>query len=124
MLGTVKLTAKDLLWWPKDGEQWSVNGATGEKLLQFHWGNSHTHEDNCRGLQTVFRYICAKGAEFSPASAKALCAHQVPRLTESIMGSQDVVITLYNHLNTESTKTPENQGALWDAKLSKGVRQS
>jgi len=40
------------------------------------------------------------------------------------MGSQDVVITLYNHLNTESTKTPENQGALWDAKLSKGVRQS
>ncbi|KAG1855658.1 hypothetical protein DFJ58DRAFT_841086 [Suillus subalutaceus] len=100
MLSTVKLTTKDLPWWPKDGEQWPVDGATNEKLLRFRWGESNTHDDNYRGLQTVFRYICAKGAEFSPGSARALHA----------ISDKDL-------LDRVHTKYQDLQKALWAAKM-------
>ncbi|KAG1900835.1 uncharacterized protein F5891DRAFT_1188322 [Suillus fuscotomentosus] len=131
MLGTVKLTAKDLPWWQKDGEQWPVDSATSEKLFRFRWGESHTHEDNYRGLQTIFRYICAKGAEFSPASAKALRAISDEELLDRVQTKyQDLQKALWaaklllSSRITTTTEASENQGTLRDAKLSKGVRQS
>ncbi|KAG2144480.1 hypothetical protein DEU56DRAFT_754152 [Suillus clintonianus] len=131
MLGTVKLTAKDLPWWPKDGEEWPVDSATSEKFLRFRWGESHTHEDNYRGLQTIFRYIRTKGAEFSPTSAKALRAISDEDLLDRVQTKyQDLqkalraAKLLSSSRVTTTTEASENQGALRDAKLSKGVRQS
>ncbi|KAG1854528.1 hypothetical protein F4604DRAFT_1265462 [Suillus subluteus] len=74
LLGTVKLTAKDLPWWPKEGEEWPVDSATKEKFIRLRWEESYAHEDNYLALQAIFKYIRAKGAEYSPAAAKALRA--------------------------------------------------
>ena len=131
MIGTVKLTAKALPWWRKDGEQRPVDIMTDEKFLRFCRGESHTHKDNYRGLQTIFRYICAKDAEFSPASPKALHAISDKDLPDHVQTKyQDLQKALRaakllpsSHVTT-TTGASENQGVLQDVKLSKGVRQS
>ncbi|KAG1738159.1 uncharacterized protein EDB91DRAFT_1249478 [Suillus paluster] len=83
LLGTVKLMP-EMPWWLKEGEEWPVDSATNEQFIRFRYNKSHNHEDNSRTIQTIFRYILANGAEYSPAAVQL----QVEELDEDSLSLQ------------------------------------
>lgn len=94
------------------------------------WEESYAHEDNYLALQAIFKYIRAKGAEYSPAAAKALHAISDEDLLNRVyMKYQDLQKSLRSAKLLASSRTtiaavdsiPAMAGG---AKLTKGMRQS
>lgn len=118
-----------LPWWPKEGEEWPVDSATKEKFIRFRWNESHNHEDNNRTIQTIFRYIRAKGAEYSPAAAKALRTISDEDLLHRVrIKYQDLQKSLRSAklltATRATTTAAESAPIARDVKLTKGMRQS
>ncbi|KAG1736438.1 uncharacterized protein EDB91DRAFT_1250060 [Suillus paluster] len=62
LMGIAKLTADVLPPYLSDDDNWPLDPATQNHLMQFHWTESHQHSDNHANILRVIAYIRQHGA--------------------------------------------------------------
>ncbi|KAG2050545.1 hypothetical protein BDR06DRAFT_1011194 [Suillus hirtellus] len=62
LMGSAKLTVDALPSYPSDENKWPLDPATNERLMCFHWTESHQHSDNHANILRIITYIRQHGA--------------------------------------------------------------